>query len=439
MVNDVLNDSESIINKIIDQTDLTKDELTKQINEKIEEYGGLLTEAGAAYSIAKEKGIEKAEPDAIGEGEKTKIKELEDGESNINLEARVKRIYATNTFQRDEGEGNVTNMEIKDDTGETIAVLWNKKPLLDKMARNTPIRISNGYVKSRNDELRVNVGSYGTVEVLKESDLPEVNEKQVALNQVKPGMEDINTYVRIERVFPMNTFQKEDREGKVTNTIATDGKERTRVVMWGNHAEEAQNLEKNDLIKIEGGYTKDNDGRTEIHLGWKSRLIKNPETEKHIPEVKVNRETIKSLKEKPEGQEATIKATIVQLYEPTLIKICPECGEMIQSQECGKHGDIDDPKHVPILNAILDDGQDTVRCTFYREKAEKILGVTGEELEKEEKQFQEIKKEILGDEKLFTGRMKHNTDFDRYEFTIISMNNVNIDKEIDRIKGEIND
>lgn len=436
MVNDVLNDSEGIIDKITEESDLSEEEVMDKINEKIEEYGGLLTEAGAAYSIAKEMGIEEGKPERSS-GDQVKIKSLEEGQSNVNLEARVKRVYSTNTFTRDDGEGNVTNVEIKDDTGESIAVLWNKKPLLDKIDRNTPIRISNGYVKERNDELRVNVGSYGTVEVLDDSEIPEVSEERVGINELESDMDNVNLYARVERVFPMNTFQKEDREGKVTNSLISDENGRTRLVMWGDHAEEAQEMNKNSLIKVEGGYTKENDGQIELHLGWRGRLKINPETDVDVSEVKTERAKIKELKEEDNPGEKLIRATIVQAYEPTILDICPECGEMIREGECREHGEVEEPKHVPILNLMLDDGEDTIRSTLYREKAESIMETTGEELKQGDK-FQEIKRNLLGEEKVFTGKVKYNEDFNRYDFTITSVQDLDINKEIERIKGENN-
>ncbi len=438
MVNDVLNDSDGIIQKITQESDLSKEELMDKINEKIEEYGGLLTEAGAAYSIAKEMGIEKAkDKPEKSEEEKVKIKDLEEGKSNINLEVRVKRVYSTNTFTRDGEEGNVTNIEIKDETGTSTAVLWNKKPLLDQIDRNTPILISNGYVKERNDQLRVNVGSYGTVEILEESQIPEVEEKETIITELEPGMEDVDLYARVERVFPMNTFQKEDGEGKVTNTIIKDGDGKTRLVLWGDHAEEAQDLDKNDLIKVEGGYTKENNDRVELHMGWRGRFKKNPDTDKDIPEVKTERKTIEEIKQKDNPGEKDVKATIVQVYDPTILDICPECGEMVRDGECRKHGEIEDPDHVPILNAVLDDGTDTVRSTLYREKAEDLMNTTADELN-DGKDFQEVKRNLLGEEKIFTGTVEHNQDFDRYEFTVNSVRDLDINKEIKRIKGENN-
>lgn len=449
MVDEVLDNSEKIVEKITNESDLSKEEVMEKIEEKREKYGGLLTEAGAAYSIAKDLGIKEEDSDKkeLRGTEKIKIKEINNEQKNVDLEARIKRIYETREFQREDNKGNVTNIEIKDGTGDIKATLWNKKPLIEKMEKNTPIEITNGYVKERNGDLEVNVGSYGSVEILENTEIPEINIEEKNIEELEPEMENIDVYARVERVFPINKFtknegQENEREGKVTNALIRDGTGKTRLVLWGEQAEKVQELNKNDLIKIEGGYTKDRDKYksedqidTEIHVGWRGRIKINPEnTEKEIPKIETKRKTIPEVKEMETGENASIKATIVQAYEPTIIPTCPECGSMAREKKCKEHGEIEEPKHVPILNIVIDDGSDTIRSTLYREKAEKLMETKGEELKENEEKFKEVKQNILGQEKIFTGRIEENEEFDRKEFTINSFQKIDVEEEIEKIK-----
>lgn len=442
MVEEVLDNSEEIVKKIMDESDLSKEEIEEKIEEKREKYGGLLTEAGAAYSIAKDLGIEEEKPPKKRNkgSQEVKIKEVSNDQKNVDLEARVKRIYATKEFQREEREGDVTNLEIKDDTGEIKVALWNKKPVVEKMNKNDPIKITNGYVKERNDEIEINVGSYGSIEILEESEIPEIEKKEETTDKIKPGMDNIDIYARVERVFPMNKFKKGEREGKVTNILIRDEKGKARLVLWGEQAEKAQELNKNDLIKVEGAYTKEanmereGENNTEIHLGWKGRFKTNPENAKEIPKIKTERKTIPEIKEMSPGETISTKATIMQAYEPTIIPVCPECGSMARENKCKEHGEIEEVDYVPILNIMLDDGADVIRGTLYREKAEKIIGVKGEELRENGEKFTNAKREILGQEKIFTGRVKENESFNRKEFTITSFQDVDINEEISLLK-----
>lgn len=440
MVSEVLNDSDGIIQEILDNSEMSKEDLMEQIQKKIEEYGGLLTEAGAAYSIAKSMGIRKGKEKVIEDGEQVKLKEIEEGQSNIDVEARVKRVYMTREFSSSKNSGNVTNVDIKDETGEGRAVLWDKKELAQKLERNKPIRIVNGYVKKNNDRLEINVGRYGEVELAEGTEIPEVSSREKKVSELEEGMDDVDVYARVERVFPMNTFTKtipngEQRQGKVTNAVITDGEEETRLVLWGEHAEAAQKLSKNDLIKIEGGYVKKNRDRDEVHLGWRGRLKVNPETDKNIPEIKVNRKKIHEINQMKPGKEVETRATVAQVFDPKIMETCPECGAMLRQGECEEHGAPEKPSYMSILNVVLDDGTGTVRATAFRKNADRLLGKTAKELSENGEDLEKSKNNLLGQEKIFTGTRKHNEDYDTDDFIINSISEMNIEKEIEKIQN----
>ncbi len=439
MVSDVLDDSDGIIQEILDKSEMTRQELMDKIQEKIEEYGGLLTEAGAAYSIAKSMGIRKGKEKVTENGEEVKLSEIKEDMSNVNVEARVKRVYMTREFSSNKNSGNVTNVDIKDDSGEGRVVLWDKKDLAEKLERNTPLKIINGYVKKNNDRLEINIGRYGSIEVMngKETNILEMKNKERKIEDIEEGMDDVDLYARVERIYPMNTFTRktssgEERQGKVSNALITDGKNKTRLVLWGEHAEEAQKLSKNDLIKVEGGYVKENRERNELHIGWRGRLKINPKTDVEIPEVKVNRKKITEINEQEEGEFET-RATIVQAYDPKIMETCPDCNSIIKQGECQEHGEITQPGHMAILNVILDDGTGALRATAFRENAEKLLGKKAEEILDN---GEEIKKQALGEEKIFTLRKKQNPNFDEDDHIINSITNINIEKEINIIQRE---
>src|SRR3989338_4385938 len=60
---DILSNYSLIVERIVNRSDLTEDTVKQRIGAKIQEYGGLLTEAGAAYSLAKELNVSLADDD----------------------------------------------------------------------------------------------------------------------------------------------------------------------------------------------------------------------------------------------------------------------------------------------------------------------------------------------------------------------------------------
>ena len=114
---------EDIINEIVQQTDIKKDELEKLVEEKRSGMSGLLTPLGAAALIAKEKGIkvEKKEVSIY-----PKLSELTPGLVGVNLVGRIIRIFPTRDFTRKDGSpGKVCNVLLADSTAQIRTAFWN--------------------------------------------------------------------------------------------------------------------------------------------------------------------------------------------------------------------------------------------------------------------------------------------------------------------------
>ena len=96
-----------------------------------------------------------------------KISELTDGARNVDLEAEVSEKGETRTVNTRFGnEANVADVKIKDDSGEITLSLWNED--INKVDVGTKIKIGNGYTNSFRGETKLNVGRYGTLDVVTE-------------------------------------------------------------------------------------------------------------------------------------------------------------------------------------------------------------------------------------------------------------------------------
>jgi len=72
-----------------------------------------------------------------------------------------------------------------------------------------------------------------------------------------------------------------------------------------------------------------------------------------------------------------------------------------------------------VLNAFLDDGENTIRCVFWREAVQKLLGRDDSEIQglrQNPQGFEALKQELLGTIVKVTGRVVQNKTFDRLEF-----------------------
>ncbi|MCD6522596.1 MAG: DUF2240 family protein [Candidatus Diapherotrites archaeon] len=430
MVADILDSKDELVKAIIEKTGMSESEINAKIREKQEEYGGLLTEAGAAYSIAKEMGVV---TDSSQKKKRMQIGELQEGLDAVNVVGIVSHVFPVKEWEKDGRRGKVGKILIRDNTGEIRVVLWNADcDLIESgtLTKGTIVEVQNASVKKSNEMLDLNIGIRGRINVLDSAeDLPEINEDIVTLDKIEEGMNDISVYARVVRVFPEKTFESNGRKGRVASVIISDGT-KARLVLWNENAIWANRLRENDIIKVEGAYVRNNNGTLELNLGWRGHLVVNPNDAPVIPEVAGSkRVNIKDLK--PGDRYRELRAVVVKVYKPNVFEICPKCGARIE-RHCDKCN-VDAKKSI-VVNAELDDGTGVIRASFYRDIAERFLGFSGEKYAEDESLFDETKYE--GSEYIFQGQVKHNDAFDRDEFVVRGINDVNVQKEIERLEGE---
>ncbi len=132
---------------------ISKEDFEKEIQKKSAEFSGLINADAIAFMIVDELG---RNPQPM-----CKISELKE-EKEFTGYVVVDNIYDYRKFQRKNGSfGRVVNLEIKDETGSSRLVLWDKDVDLvanDFITKNTVLKIINGRVKSSPYGLEINIG-----------------------------------------------------------------------------------------------------------------------------------------------------------------------------------------------------------------------------------------------------------------------------------------
>ncbi len=417
----ILDNKEKIVEKIVSEKGLTKDEIEERIREKVKEYGGLLTEAGAAFSIAKELGV-KIDVQTSNNNW-VRIKDLKEELGFASVSGVVKMISKVKDWTSGEKSGKVVSLIIDDGTGDIRVTLWNQDAELvnsGKIKLGDIIGIKNAIIKKGQNRLELSVGMRGRV-ILNpnvEFEIPSLKENIVKINELSADMDGVSVYGRVIRKFEKTTFKREDgSEGKMASIILGDGTANARLVLWGANADYVNEISIGDLIKVENANVKDNQGKIELHLGWKGRIIRNPKDHPDISEL-FNKEQIDKLKD---GDTAVIRATVVKIYPPTQITICPVCGAIVD-ELCPEHNQ---GRKTYIVNAELDDGTGVIRGVMFRRIAEKFIG---ENLDNR-----------LGEELMFYGKVKMNDLFDRKEFIVQDFEYPNPEEEIRGENGDKED
>ncbi len=268
---------------------------------------------------------------------------------------------------------------------------------------------------------------------------------KLQIKNILTGMRSVETVGKVTRKFDLNKFQTENRSGKVSSMYIGDETGTIRITMWGEMAENINNIKENDIVKIVGGYVRENRGRKEVHMNERSKIIINPEGET-VKEVKdtqsrpqAQRKPIKDLTEQDQNTE--ILGTIVQAFEPRFYPTCPECSKKVNPEQenyvCKEHGQVT-PEFAYVMNVILDDGTETIRTVFFRNQVERLLEKSKDEILKYKENpegFNSLKTELLGTQIKLVGRTQKNQMFDRLEFiSQLVFKNPDPEKEIENLK-----
>ena len=167
---------DDIVKKISEKAKIPEDQAMKLIKEKQKELSGLVSKEGAAYIVAREKGI-----NLLKESKKQlRIGNLVDGLRSVDIVGKVVRTSDVREFERNGEKGRVANLILGDETGLVRLSLWNDEvDYLEnlKILEGDVVKVSRGYVKVDNQgnfELRIGRGSI--TKVNEEVNLPDVRE-----------------------------------------------------------------------------------------------------------------------------------------------------------------------------------------------------------------------------------------------------------------------
>ena len=260
------------------------------------------------------------------------------------------------------------------------------------------------------------------------------NEK-FKIDELLPGMRKVNVSGKIVRLFPVRSFtSKSGQEGKVLNFILADNSANIRVVLWDTkHIEliESKTLTEGHSVEIFNASIREG----EIHLGSFSQFKKSNEV---FDDVSLDKKSsIKPIVEFNINDSASVRAFIVQSFDPRFFNVCPECKKKVVSDgnhfNCDAHGKIL-PEKRALINVVIDDGTESMRAVLFHENLA-VLGITAYE---DQDLLLMQKQNILGQEFIFSGEVRNNKFFNNTEFIINKVEKVDLDKLLSELEVKSN-
>ena len=219
------------------------------------------------------------------------IDKLEANSRDVTVAGRVISISNPRSFKTRKGQnGQVQNVELKDNTGVIRAVFWTQNiRLLKEVKEGDIIQIKNVDIKEGYSGLEANLRPRSVLVHLEEdsSKYPAYEEEITKIADIEPETK-VNIIARIIRIPTIRSYEKNGKEGKVASLELQDDSGQISYTLWNKNVEliEDLKLEDGDTVKILQAQARERpnrDGENEISLThWDGRIIKG---DYDVPEI----------------------------------------------------------------------------------------------------------------------------------------------------------
>jgi ssDNA-binding replication factor A large subunit len=261
--------------------------------------------------------------------------------------------------------------------------------------------------------------------------------KRIELKSIAPSAKNITVKARICKVFEAKEYMGKEKKFKVGNLVIADASKSMRVSLWDEQISLMKGLKVGDAIEMTGCYAKENKmGELEIRLGRRGNITVTDGADlPPLSELETNG-TEAGIADFTPGGMFELRAAIVQLFETEhFYEVCPSCGSRIRADNgaytCVKHGKVQ-PAFSIVVSGVIDDGTGNIRAVFFRESAEKLLGMGMSQIvEKKGNVFNKV--DVVGKEFMFRGRARKNQMFDRLEFVVSEIKDVDAKTEANKL------
>ena len=256
------------------------------------------------------------------------------------------------------------------------------------------------------------------------------NEK-FKLDELLPGMRKVNVIGKIISIFPVRSFEKNGKGGKVANFTIADETSNMKVVLWDTHhidLIERGKVKEGSVVEIINANMREN----EIHLGSFSEFKPSTEIIENVNTTKIIKQ--KKIFDFKPNESIGVRAFIVQSFEPRFFNVCSQCKKKVTPEGenflCAEHGVVA-PEKRALINVVLDDGTETIRAVLFHENIPKI-GITALE---DVSLLTQQRENLLGKEMVFSGNVRTNKFFNTQELIIDEVNEVNLNDLISSLEN----
>ncbi|MHA1458366.1 MAG: DUF2240 family protein [Promethearchaeota archaeon] len=354
--------TEAYINKIIEDTGLSKKEIQTLVEEKKEELKGLISDEGALFVIAKELGVEvSGENQELLNDIELNISDITLNMKNIVLVGRIKDIFNLNSFKKSNGEvGYVGAFKLHDNTGDIRIVLWDDQVKIfkdERFEKNEIVKILNGNAKKgRYGGIEIHIGRFSKIALAPEDvdykKYPKIKEEFKQINEINEKLDSISIEGKVMNRSPVREFTRKDgQNGRVSSLTVRDSSGKTRISFWNDDIDKIEKIDIGDFISLsslnprKSNYT---EGQIDLHATSWTQITKKDK------EVKFDAQIIESI-DRLQNQKGYISFQGIISAIDDIRKITLKSGEDIS-----------------LLGFNVSDSTDAIRVTAWRERADEL-------------------------------------------------------------------
>ena len=318
--------------------DVPEPEFREAVERKVEEMGGLADEETAAMLIAHE----------LSDDEVEGVADIEPGMEEAAFAAKVLRIGELRTFERDgeEGEGQVVNVEVADETGTIRVAFWDDRAAaaVEELEAGDVLKIA-GRPREGYNGIEVSATNAQPADVDIDVDLDEAD----SIGGLSLGQSDVSLTGVVLDTDSVRTFDRDDgSEGRVSNLALGDETGRVRVTLWDDQTELVEELSSGMTVEVVDAYVRERNGDLELHLNDRSSIDEVEADVEYVPET----------------------TPISDLEIDTMADI----GGVVRSADPKRTFDRDDGSEGQVRNVRVQDDSGDIRVALWGEKADRDLG-----------------------------------------------------------------
>jgi replication factor A1 len=257
-------------------TEVSEAEFREAVEQKVEQMEGLVDEETAAEILAHE----------LADSEVDTVADIDPAMDEVKFLAKVRSIGDLRTFERDDGEGRVINVEAADETRTVRLAFWDEQAAVINdggLAVGDVLRIK-GRPKEGYNGLEVSVDKAEPDDDV-EIDV-DVTASGAAVDALTLGQSDVAIQGLVLGTDSVRTFDRDDGStGRVANLTLGDETGRIRVTLWDERADRATELNPGTAVEVVDGYVREREGDLELHVGDRGAVEAIDETVEYEPDA----------------------------------------------------------------------------------------------------------------------------------------------------------